>query len=271
MSSGIPITDHSGRINPYRNAAYALPLTAYSVLNRLLWDIKPESRRSRKRINSWKDRFSGEKAVILCNGPSLNKSDLSLLKNTFTFGLNKINLLFDRSDYRPSAIISVNPLVLEQNAPFFNKTETPLFLDRAAIGHVKARDNVAYLHTTRYRKFARDCSMSLYEGYTVTFVAMQLAFHMGFRQVALIGCDHSFSAKGGENKAVKSGDTDVDHFDPNYFAGGQKWNLPDLTESTISYAMAGQVFQEYGGEIINCTEGGKLELFRRMELADFVA
>jgi hypothetical protein len=112
--------------------------------------------------------------------------------------------------------------------------------------------------------------MSVYQGHTVTFVAMQLAIHMGFREVALVGCDHNFATKGATNQLVTSGDTDPNHFDPHYFADGVKWELPDLVQSEVSYLLAGQVVEALGGRIVNCTEGGKLEIFPRMSLSEFL-
>lgn len=111
-------------INPYRSAAGL-------ILFRMLWDMHPYSWVSRKRVRAWKDRFLGRKTVILCNGPSLNRVSFEDIaaSGVFTFGLNKINLLLLRSDFRPSVIVAVNPHVIEQNAEFYNKTELLLFLD----------------------------------------------------------------------------------------------------------------------------------------------
>jgi hypothetical protein len=100
---------------------------------------------------------------------------------------------------------------------------------------------------------------------------MQLAFHMGFTEVALVGCDHSFAAKGPANKTVISGPNDSSHFAPNYFAGGVKWQLPDLARSELHYAIAKDLFEKHGRQIVNCTEGGGLELFDRRSLAEFLA
>jgi hypothetical protein len=255
-----PLLQTQPTTNPYRYAASL-------IRERLLWDLHPESFRSRRRLRAWKDRFQGGKAVIVCNGPSLLQSDLSLLKGVFTFGLNKINLLFERSEFRPSVITAVNHLVIEQNRDFYNSTEIPLFLDRAGRRWVQARDNVAFLHATHQSKFARDVSVSIQQGYTVTFVAMQLAFHLGFRDVALIGCDHNFAAKGPANQTVVSGEKDASHFDPRYFSGGQKWQLPDLAASEYYYSLAADMFAAFGGRVVNCTEGGKLELLQRLQLA----
>jgi hypothetical protein len=249
--------------NPYIHAAKLL-------LRRMPWDIQPESWRSRARLKMLRNRYAGRKAVVLCNGPSLLKSDFSLLQDTYTFGLNKINLLFDKSAFRPSCIVAVNHLVLEQNAAFFRGTDIPLFLDYRAKALVGRADNVTYLHSTSHRDFSKDCSMSLYVGATVTYVALQLAFHMGFAQVALIGADHNFATKGPANKAVVSGDRDESHFDPNYFAGGVKWELPDLFESEVAYTMAKNMFEAHDRRIFNATEGGHLDIFPRIALHRFL-
>jgi len=243
-------------------------------LLRLQWDLQPRSWISRRRVRRWKNRYKGGKAIILCNGPSLNHVDFDLLQESgvFTFGLNKINLLFSRTDFRPSVIVSVNPLVIEQNAAFFNTTELPLFLDGGAAKHIQFRENIHFLHTgsSVLGKFARDCSMSINQGYTVTYVAMQLAFHMGFDRVALVGCDHSFAARGPANQTVVAGKTDPDHFDPHYFSGGMKWQLPDLMYSEFHYRIARDVYEQAGRRIVNCTVGGKLEVFERQDLGDFL-
>lgn len=259
MNNEHPIAQQRATINPYR---HGLAL----IGERIIWDLHPESFRSRRKLRAWKDRFNGGKAVILCNGPSLLKSDLSQLKGVFTFGLNKINLLFERGAFRPGAIVAVNRLVLEQNRDFYNATDIPLFLESAGRQWVRARDNVAFLHSTSQSKFARDVSMSIQQGFTVTFVAMQLAFHLGFRDVALIGCDHNFAAKGPANQTVVSGQKDESHFDPRYFSGGQKWQLPDLSASEYYYSLAADMYAAFGGRIVNCTEGGKLEVFERKNL-----
>lgn len=241
-----------------------------SAVNRLLWDIKLESCRSRRILRTWKDRHKGGSAVILCNGPSLRKTDFSLLQNQFTFGLNKIHLLFDYSEFRPDCIVAVNRHVIEQTIDFYRTTTLPLFLDSSASPYLGKRPNVAYLHSAGIARFARDVSFSIYQGHTVTFVAMQLAFHMGFHDVALIGCDHDFAVKGPANATVVADKEDKSHFDPRYFSGGMKWQLPDLAQSEAAYEMARATFHAAGRRLVNCTEGGKLEILERMTLRDFL-
>src|SRR3546814_8045715 len=93
----------------------------------------------------------------MCNVPSLLYADFDLRHRSgvFPLGLNKVNLLFDRTSLRPSAIVAVNPYVIEQNAAFYNDTEIPLYLDRYAMRFVTRRRNITYLHSASIRKFAR--------------------------------------------------------------------------------------------------------------------
>jgi hypothetical protein len=260
-----PLLATRAQVNPY--------LRALSLIShQLAWDLRPAAWSSRRRLKALRNTKTG-KAVILCNGPSLNKVDFDhLAGRAFTFGLNKINLLFDRTPFRPDAIVAVNELVLEQNSAFFEETDIPLFLDSAACldGLVSPAPRRYFLRSADIPKFARDCSMAVHQGATVTYVALQLAFHMGFREVALVGADHSFAAKGPANKAVRAGATDVDHFDPDYFARGVQWQLPDLFESEVSYMRARNMYEAAGRRIVNCTEGGKLEIFERQPLAQFL-
>ena len=258
-----PLVQQTRTVNPYR-------LAVSHIYRRVLWDLKRESWRSRKIMNGMKDSHKGEKAVILCNGPSLLDVDFSLLDGVYTFGLNKINLLFEKQDYRPSCIVSINHHVIEQNSSFFNKTDIPLFIDSKGVKQITSRDNVCFIPTTQQRVFAKDCSMNVYHGYTVTYIALQLAFHMGFSEVALVGCDHNFATKGAANKEVVAGEKDDSHFDPSYFSGGVKWELPDLFESEVSYTMAKNMYESYGREIVNSTNGGKLDIFKRLALNHFL-
>lgn len=258
-----PLLKRRPEINPYR-------IGGKEILRRFLWDIRPESWRSRAKLRALKDSHRGEKAVVLCNGPSLNRVDLELLNGTFCFGLNKIHLLFPRTMFRPSAIVCINPLVVAQTADFYDATDIPLFLHQKGLRFVRARPNRVFIADTALsRSFARDCSMSVYPGHTVTYVALQLAYHMGFRSVALIGCDHEFHCQGPANKTVQGGPSDPNHFDPTYFAN-LPWQLPDLFESEVSYRMASNIYRASGRLLVNATDGGKLDILPRMSLNDFL-
>ncbi len=253
------------KLNPYRIAASLL-------WDRLKWDLHPKSWSSRKKMHALHNRFENKKAVIICNGPSLLEVDFSLLENVYTFGLNKINLLFDNTDFRPSCIVSINPFVIEQNSQFFSETKIPLFLDARSSRRAGLlnKHHPCFIHTADFPFFSTDCSYSIFQGYTVTYVAMQLAFHMGFKEVALIGCDHNFHIHGPSNEVRTSSGDDKSHFHKDYFADGQQWQLPDLHQSETFYSLAEKTYQQRGRRLVNATDGGHLELLQRTCLADFV-
>ena len=53
-------------------------------------------RRSRHALDMLESAYRGERCVIIGNGPSLNRTDLELLRNQHTFGLNRLYLLFEQ-------------------------------------------------------------------------------------------------------------------------------------------------------------------------------
>jgi hypothetical protein len=107
-------------------------------------------------------------------------------------------------------------------------------------------------------------------GATVTYVALQLAFYMGFKTVILVGVDHSFSSKGVPHAVVEGGDSDSNHFHPKYFADGTRWQLPDLQTSEYAYRLAKEAYESAGRRILDATIGGKLTVFPKVEFDDVI-
>jgi hypothetical protein len=104
----------------------------------------------------------------------------------------------------------------------------------------------------------------IFEGFTVTYVALQLAYHMGFDQVILVGVDHNFVTQGPANQAIISQGDDPNHFAPNYFGKGFKWQLPDLVGSERAYLMARNAYSQASREILDATMDGKLSIFPKV-------
>ena len=140
----------------------------------------------------------------------------------------------------------------------------PKFLTWRSRRFIKPTEDTNFLYTTYTGpKFARDAAGRLWEGATVTYVALQLAYHMGFKKVILIGVDHNFVTKGDANKTITSQGDDPNHFAPNYFGKGFKWQLPDLETSEIAYRMARQAYESAGRRIVDATVDGKLTIFEK--------
>lgn len=231
--------------------------------------LHPWRRESIKRLAQFKNIHTGKRAFIIGNGPSLKQTDLSKLKNELTFGMNRFYVAFPELGFQTTYFASINNLVIEQFVEDISALTMPKFL--AWRSH-RFFNEKTYNPTTNFiytsytgPKFSSDVTGRVWEGATVTNFALQIAFHMGFQQVILIGVDHNFASKGDANKTVTSQGDDPNHFLPNYFGKGVKWQLPDLDTSEIGYIMARDAYHSTGREVIDATVGGKLTVFPKVD------
>ncbi len=219
----------------------------YFLKEQFLFQILPAGRQSLHRLGELRDSQRHRRCFILGNGPSLRRTNLSPLRNEITFGLNRIYLLFPELGSQTTYLVSINRLVLEQCAEEILALPMLKFLPWSSRRYLPLPvENVIFLNTTcKHSGFARDVRQPVWAGATVTFVALQLAYHMGFEQVILVGVDHSFTTQGAPHQTVVSEGDDPNHFSPNYFGKGFRWQLPDLETSEIAYRMARQAFELY--------------------------
>ncbi len=237
--------------------------------------LHPWRRASIARLAALKDAYRGRRCFIIGNGPSLRRTDVSRLRDEYTFGMNRVYLAFERWGFRTSFLVSVNDLVVEQCADDFLALDMPRFFSWRARRFFPPAASPAHMPAFLYTtydapKFARDARFRLWEGATVTYVCLQLAFHMGFEQVILIGVDHSFASKGQANQTVVSDGDDPNHFDPRYFGKGFRWQLPDLDTSEQAYRLARRVYEDAGRQVLDATIGGKLTVFPKVAYDDVI-
>ena len=163
----------------------------------------------------------GRRAFIIGNGPSLARNgSLRRFAADFTFGLNRIYLMFAALGFATSCLVSVNDLVVQQCVRDMQGLAIPRSFRGIRIATFASRtpglhDLPTFVYSTyESPRIRRDAAGRLWEGATVTYVALQLAFHMGFQQVILIGVDHHFTTQGEANKTVVSDGEDPNHFSP---------------------------------------------------------
>ncbi|NIM94823.1 MAG: DUF115 domain-containing protein [Anaerolineales bacterium] len=226
-------------------------------------------RESREKIHQYKDRYKGQRCFIIGNGPSLRKTDLSLLRDEITFGLNRIYIIFPELNFQTTFLLSVNDLVIQQCAEDFKNLELPKFFTWRSRKHMRNDPRVLFMDTdyTQPETFTSDMTGRIYEGCTVTYVALQMAFYMGFESAILIGVDHSFKTKGPPNVPVISEGDDPNHFHPEYFGKGFVWQLPDYECSERAYQMARNAYEADGRQVLDATIDGKLTIFPKVNYA----
>ena len=232
--------------------------------------LHPWRRESIRRLAELKNIHKGKRAFIIGNGPSLKQTDLSKLKNEITFGMNRIYLAFPEWGFTTSYICVTNDLVVEQFVDDFNQLTIPKFIAWRSHRHFSSQLPISQLPTFVYTsytgpRFATDARGRIWEGATVTNLALQLAYHMGIEQSILIGVDHNFKDKGEANKTIVSEGDDPNHFMPNYFGKGVKWQLPDLDTSEIGYTFARKAYRRAGCDVVDATVDGKLTIFTKVD------
>ena len=253
MPTRAPATNDSRRARALDTTAAAIPETDDS-----------------HRLLQFGNKHDGERCFIIGNGPSLNQMNLSPLKNETTFGLNRIYLLFDELEWSTTYHVTVNRSVIEQWADEIQGLDSTKFVrwPRAStIGPspIRPADDVFFVQSTPDIGFATRMDQPVWLGATATYVAMQLAYAMGFKQAILIGVDHHFVAEGPPHQKVVSNGPDPNHFHPDYFGKGAAWDLPNLKVSELAYTMAKWQYREDGREVLDATVGGKLHVFPKVD------
>ena len=231
------------------------------------------------RANGYKDKryeklcsFAGEhkdeRCFIVCTGPSLTVDDVEALKGEYTFALNSITKIFQRTDWRPTYyVIEDMDVYLSLEDELLSAKLENCFASDLLIDMLKPKvDFIAYPfdrlnHSImRYRPsmkphmaFSGNAYAIVYGAFTVVYSVLQLAKYMGFTKIYLIGCDCDYS---GEKK----------HFE-DYDCTGKKWEIMDEEQKMIlTYQVAKKYADAHGIKIYNATRGGKLEVFERVDL-----
>jgi hypothetical protein len=231
-------------------------------------DIGQQSQRI---LDTLHDSQSGQTGFIVCNGPSLNKTNLALVEGHPYLLMNRGYLLADRLPGLPAALCVSADLVLEQYGSQIAAIEAPLLLAAHHQATIERRADVAFVEKQREWLFASRIGSSLHMGYTVTFWALQMAFHLGWDKCIIIGMDHRYDQTGDPTVAVRTKGADANHFDPNYFQHGASWLLPDLAMNEYSYQLARAAYEAHGREVVDCSVDGACRVFRRSTVEDELA
>jgi len=220
---------------------------------------------SGSRLRDLKNRHHNQRVVLVANGPSLNQMNLQFLRRETIVGLNKIFLGFKKFGFYPRYYIAVNAKVIEQSVEQIKALNCVKF-----IGHRGAEiipENALTYHIgtgNPSARFCHDISQGVHEGWTVTYATLQVAYHLGFKEVVIIGMDHRYQYSGAPNEAHKLEGTDPNHFSPDYFAG-QIWDNLDLGHSEESYHIARAEFEKDGRRIIDVTLDGACTVFEKAD------
>jgi len=244
---------------------------AVDARSRLQYALSPSGRWSAHQLEALRDRHAGQRCVIVGNGPSLKTMDLSPLRSELTFGLNRGYLLFRKLGFDTTYQVAINVHVVEQFADEILAEPSTTFVSWHARGFLPRGHRAILTRPLPGPRFSTNPAHGIWGGATVTFAALQLAYHLGFSEVVLIGVDHSFTTSGPAHRLITSTGDDPNHFDPTYFGKGVRWELPNLPLSEVAYRLARQAYEAAGRRIVDATVGGKLTVFPKARLDEALA
>lgn len=183
-----------------------------------------------------------ETAFIIGSGPSLNKIDMSLIKDLDTFGMNRQYIAFEDWGFEPKYYCIIDRLLVREifKTDVVNKfaknpectiekffisnnytnNENKKIIDIPANtehfhgGEICKKigiDKITKLHLTT--KVDAKPSMWFFSYGNCGMFATNLAYMLGYKRAVLLGMDCRY---GRRNESIAKGE-DLEHFHPNYF------------------------------------------------------
>lgn len=255
-------------LHPIARATKKVTLKGWITLCSL---FKP---RKRVAIEKYKGIHKGKRCFIVATGPSLTLEDLDRINDEYSFSMNSIINLYDRTNYRPTYYMIQDGnverklrqklLMVDRGVSFMGISDASGIKDvitkKQAERYKTQFDfynlNIAYhMYDMCYSeddhivtKFSSDCADGIFDGCTVTYSAIQMACYMGFDEIYLLGCDTNHAG----------------HVDDK--SNPSKKAVTDTWHTLIhAYEVAKEYADEHGIKIYNATRGGMLEVFPRVD------
>ena len=241
------------------------------------------------RLVALKDKYKGQRCFILGNGPSLMKRDMSALKNEVTFGANALFKHFDELGFKTTFWSHVDITYTEDWWNEINafKGVTKFVAFKNCFGYELGSSDIIVLNSSQpvgpdpdvpEPRFSTDATDHVYHSNTVTYIALQLAYHMGFSEVYLVGVDHDYGILPDlfpTGKPIITAENiemaNSVHFGDSHYKIGDRMGIPKFHFMEAGYRLARAEFEADGRRVVNATEGGKLEIFERESLDDVLA
>jgi len=244
-----------------------------------------------KRMEMWKNKFDG-RCFCVGNGPSLRYTPLHLLNYEYTFGLNRVAMIYPHTTWRPTFYVNVTVASSDDDWCRSAKeamVDTPSFVGFGALPYLlEAKGTVLSVPKHVFpvwvsddEPIQEDPSPHLWShdpsGWVSKYgssmsTVMQIAVYLGFKELIMVGCDLGWKPFDYEE------DKDPNHFTEDYWAkmklSGQEIAVtPERAKrytdcARSSHVLAKKVCDPLGVKILNATIGGELEVYPRVDLLE---
>ena len=218
-------------------------------------------------LKKFKNKHYGERCFIVATGPSLTMKDLDTIyiHGEDSIGMNRVYLAFETSQWRPDYYVIGDPNCMQEFGDDIKSlpVKSIFVADRESnFWKGEIPNNIYKFHNcfcNDYRdkvEFSDDIVKCMYNSGTVTYMCIQLAVYLGYKEIFLIGVDFN----------IKNNYNDVkNHFTVNYYNQNSKEGFFWREESLKGYETAREYADTHGIKIYNATRGGELEVFERVD------
>jgi len=226
----------------------------------------------RRRFDYFLDDFHnarhGERCFIVGNGPSLNRIDMSRLKNEVTFGCNRGYLGFEQWGFHYTYWtvgdrVQVEHHLSEWEANIPEEVIKFIPFEYCSILNLRNICPINFLFDyDNFPQFSNNPGV-LYLGNTTVYYLMEIAVIMGFTELFLVGVDNNYLIP---NEQIKDNrwtdEKSQNHFHPDYCEQGKRaFCLPRPERAEEAFAYSAKWCKENGIKVVNASPGTKLECF----------
>lgn len=229
------------------------------------------------RLRNFQNLHYGKRCFIVGSGPSMKLEYLEKLKEEFTFSANQIFKVFSLTSWRPSFYVIADTIIAQHHKDTILNLPIPVkFVSSHMRSDLNGRKSIIYFPKTHENyidqppPFSPNCLSKVEGGYTVSYLAMQLAWFMGFREIYVLGIDARYDTKvvkpiesHGSYELVKA-NTSGSYFLPDMISESETTFLPLPERQILAYISAKDFIESNGGIIANVAADSPLPTFQRI-------
>lgn len=218
--------------------------------------------KKQKSLSKFKNIYFGKSCILIGNGPSLKYEDLEKLNFKYSFAANKIYKLFNKTKFRPSFYMVGDSGFVRNDSKNIKKLDLPykfIGLEKNVLSYFKYNHSNCILYRKEthlldsYPQVSSSPEDYLCGGYTIIFEMYQLAKHMGFKKIYLIGVDCNYS-------------TPNQHF----YNEKSKVDVGVANDMLRAFISMKNDSEKEKIEIYNISRSSKLDVFKRINVDDLI-
>ena len=257
---------------------HPLKMAVINFVNLAAFYLSGTAVTNKKVLKSLKDKYTGKRCFIVCNGPSLRPEDLTKIHESgdISIAMNMIGRVYKDTPWRETFLSATDDCAfLKKNKKIVRETECDLkfYDERRYLLSLSAIGKKAYLAFNEsldlldHPVFDSDITKKMPSIGTSTYVCLEFAVYLGCREIYLIGCDMSYKVNLNRDGSVTYNDAGKDHFYKSEEEAVETTGLkPNPTwQMKAAYDAAANAAKVQGFKIYNATRGGMLESFPRVD------